>query len=55
LVKLLEEGGIAYHKVGIRRRVLLKDLMEYKSNSQIERTAVLDELAAQAQELEMGY
>jgi len=55
LVKLLEEGGIAFHKVGTRRRVLFKDLMEYKSNSQIERAGALDELAEQAQELGMGY
>lgn len=55
LVKLLEEGAIAYHKVGTRRRVLFKDLMEYKSNSQIERSAALDALAAQAQDLDMGY
>ena len=55
LIKLLEEGAIAYHKVGTRRRVLFKDLMEYKRNSQIDRSAVLDELAAQAQKLDMGY
>ena len=55
LVKLLEEGAIAYHKVGTRRRVLFKDLMEYKRNAQIDRSAALDELAAQAQELDMGY
>lgn len=30
LVKLLENGTIPHHKVGVRRKVLFKDLMEYK-------------------------
>jgi len=55
LVKLLEEGKIAYHKVGTRRRVLFKDLMAYKRTTQVERAEALDELTAQAQELDMGY
>lgn len=54
-VKLLEEGKITYHKVGTRRRVLFKDLVEYKRRSQVERADALDELAQQAQELDMGY
>ena len=54
-VKLLEEGKIAYRKVGTRRRVLFKDLIEYKRNSQVERADALDELTQQAQELDMGY
>ncbi len=54
-VKLLEEGKITYHKVGTRRRVLFKDLVEYQRSSQIERADALDELARQAQELDMGY
>ena len=54
-VKLLEEGKITYHKVGTRRRVLFKDLVEYQRSSQIERADALDELAQQAQELDMGY
>ncbi len=55
IVKLLEEGKITYHKVGTRRRVLFKDLVEYKRNSQIKRADTLDELAQQAQELDLGY
>ncbi|WP_053960753.1 helix-turn-helix domain-containing protein [Sulfobacillus thermosulfidooxidans] len=32
LIKLLETGHIPYHTVGSHRRILLRDLMEYKQN-----------------------
>ena len=55
LIRQLEEGVIPYRKVGTHRRVLFSDLMEYKHKIDSERDEALDELAAQAQELEMGY
>lgn len=54
-VKILEEGKLPFHKVGSHRRVYFRDLVAYKEKSMEERRKTLDELAAQAQELDMGY
>lgn len=54
-VKLLEEGKLEFHKVGSHRRVYFRDLVAYKEQSMGERRKTLDELAKQAQELNMGY
>ena len=55
LVKLLESKQIPFHKVGRHRRIRFEDLMNYKNQIDSDRMLALDELAAQAQELEMGY
>ena len=55
LIKLLTEGALPYRKVGKHRRIRMEDVMAYKSRIDDEREAVLDELAAQAQETDMGY
>lgn len=55
LIDLLESGQIPFRKVGVRRRILSIDIMAYKKKIDAKRKAALTELAAQAQELNMGY
>ncbi len=55
LVKLLDEHVIPHTKVGRHRRVKFADLMDYKQRRDAESRQAMDELAAQAQDLGMGY
>lgn len=55
LIQLLEEKKIPYRKVGTHRRVRFEEVLRYKERIDAERREVLDELAAEAQELGMGY
>ncbi|MFN0197776.1 MAG: excisionase family DNA-binding protein, partial [Planctomycetaceae bacterium] len=55
LVEQLEKGVIPYRMVGTHRRVLFKDLMDYKRNIDEKRLKVLEELSALDQELGLGY
>lgn len=55
LVKLIESGELRCRRVGRHRRIRFEDLMNYKQFIDGQRMQALDELAAQAQELNMGY
>lgn len=55
LVSLLEKGAIPFRKVGTHRKVLFSDVAHYQQEQKRLREHALDELAAQAQDLDMGY
>ena len=55
LVDLLETGAVPFRKVGTHRRVRFDDLRTYKETTDDARRKSLDELADDAQELDMGY
>jgi len=55
LIDLLEKGRIPFRKVGTHRRVRFEDVLAYRKGDAQQRAAVLDELAAIAQEQGMGY
>lgn len=55
LIDLLEKGRIPFRKVGTHRRVRFEDVLAYRKADAQQRAAVLDELAAIAQEQGMGY
>lgn len=54
-VKLLDNGELPHHKVGSHRRVFFRDLVIYKDQNMVDRKKAMEQLAAQAQELDMGY
>jgi excisionase family DNA binding protein len=55
LVNLLNQGKIQHHKTGTHRRIKLSDLLDYKRKTEEEQNKALEELAAEAQKLNMGY
>lgn len=55
LAGLLEKGAIPSHRVGTHRRVHFHAVLRYKNETDAARRRALDELAADAQELDIGY
>lgn len=55
LVGLLDDGVIPHHKVGSHRRVLAKDIIDYKQQIDTKRMKSLDSLSSMSQDLGMGY
>lgn len=55
LIEQLEKGAIPYRKVGTHRRIMLKDLMEFKKTMDYNRLKAVEDLSAIDQELGLGY
>jgi excisionase family DNA binding protein len=55
LVKLLEQGAIPYTRAGTHRRIRYQDLHAYQQERQRRSEQAMDALAAQAQDLGLGY
>lgn len=55
LIGLLDGGKIPCRKVGTHRRISAKDVLGYKRAIDADRNRALNELAKQAQDLNMGY
>lgn len=55
VVAQMDSGKIPYRKVGTHRRVMVKDLVDYKRKMDAAREQSLDELAAEGQRLGLGY
>ncbi len=55
LVKLVEEQKLPFRLVGAHRRILLEDVMRFKARQNDQRQQALEAMAAEAQELGLGY
>ncbi len=55
LIDQLDKGALPYRKVGTHRRVMLKDLLDFKQTMDRNRLEALEELSALDQELGLGY
>lgn len=55
LIKLLEQGRLPFRKVGKHRRIRFSDVLSFKQRSDEQRRATLEQLAAEGEELNMGY
>lgn len=55
LEQLVEQGDIPCQRRGSRHVLLIRDLIRYKRDVDEKRSGALDELAEQAQNLDLGY
>ena len=55
VIKQIEAGKLPSRKIGTHRRVRFEDLMEFRRRIDTERSKSLEQLAAEAQKLGMGY
>lgn len=50
LIKLLDRGEIAFHRVGTHRRIRIEDLLRYRERRAVLRDELLTKLASDAQD-----
>jgi excisionase family DNA binding protein len=55
LIGLLDQGKIPFRKTGTHRRIRFEDLLAYMREEKQRQEEVLNELAAEAQKLDLGY
>ena len=55
VIKQIEEGKLPHRRIGTHRRIMFKDLMDFKRGIDADRSKALDQLAAEAQRLNLGY
>ena len=55
VIQLIESNQIACRMVGTHRRVLFKDVLDFKIRNKQARVKILGELVAEAQEFDMAY
>jgi excisionase family DNA binding protein len=55
VIKLIDEGELAYRRVGSHRRITLAEVLAYQERSKVKRFSALEALIEDAQELGMGY
>ena len=55
VIKQIESGKLPHRRIGTHRRVMFKDLMDFKRRIDADRAKALDELAAESQRLNLGY
>lgn len=53
--EILDKGKVPYRRLGTHRRLLFKDLLEYKNQTEKASREAFRELTEQAQELGFGY
>jgi excisionase family DNA binding protein len=54
-IRLLDERKIPHHLAGTHRRIKLDDLLTYKRQRDARSARAMEELASEAQALDMGY
>jgi len=53
--EVLDKGKVPYRRLGTHRRILFKDLLRYKHETEAASREAFRELTEQAQELGFGY